>query len=81
MFAGITGDLNPFHVNEAYSKNTFFKGRIAHGMLLAGFSNDGVYALDSRRTPDPVLPRACSRWTKAAPSAGPCSGALRLLQR
>lgn len=37
MFAGITGDLNPFHVNEEYSRNTFFKGRIAHGVLLAGF--------------------------------------------
>ncbi len=37
LFAGITGDLNPFHVNEDYSKNTFFKGRIAHGVLLAGF--------------------------------------------
>ncbi|MBF0452643.1 MAG: MaoC family dehydratase [Candidatus Magnetomorum sp.] len=37
LFAGITGDLNPAHINEAYAKNTFFKGRIAHGMLLAGF--------------------------------------------
>jgi 3-hydroxybutyryl-CoA dehydratase len=37
MFAGVTGDLNPFHINEEFSKNTFFKGRIAHGMLLAGF--------------------------------------------
>lgn len=37
LFAGISGDLNPFHVNEEYAKNTFFKGRIAHGMLLAGF--------------------------------------------
>ena len=37
LFAGVTGDLNPFHVNEEYSKKTFFKGRIAHGMLLAGF--------------------------------------------
>ena len=37
LFAGVTGDLNPFHVNEEYSKQTFFKGRIAHGMLLAGF--------------------------------------------
>lgn len=37
MFAGVTGDLNPFHVNEEYAKQTFFKGRIAHGMLLAGF--------------------------------------------
>ncbi len=37
LFAGVTGDLNPFHVNEEYAKKTFFKGRIAHGMLLAGF--------------------------------------------
>ena len=37
LFAGVTGDLNPAHVNEAYAKNTFFKGRIAHGMLSAGF--------------------------------------------
>lgn len=37
LFAGLSGDLNPFHVNEEYAKNTFFKGRIAHGMLLAGF--------------------------------------------
>ena len=37
MFAGVTGDLNPFHIDEEYAKNTFFKGRIAHGMLVAGF--------------------------------------------
>ncbi len=37
LFAGVTGDLNPAHINESYAKNTFFKGRIAHGMLLAGF--------------------------------------------
>ena len=37
LYAGITGDLNPAHVNEEYAKNTFFKTRIAHGMLTAGF--------------------------------------------
>ena len=37
LFAGVTGDLNPFHINEDFSKDTFFKGRIAHGILLAGF--------------------------------------------
>lgn len=37
LFAGISGDLNPAHINETYAKDTFFKGRIAHGMLLAGF--------------------------------------------
>lgn len=36
LYAGITGDLNPAHINEEYAKNTFFKGRIAHGMLTAG---------------------------------------------
>jgi 3-hydroxybutyryl-CoA dehydratase len=37
LFAGITGDLNPAHINEVYAKTTLFKGRIAHGMLSAGF--------------------------------------------
>lgn len=36
LYAGITGDLNPAHINEEYAKDTFFKGRIAHGMLTAG---------------------------------------------
>lgn len=37
QYAGITGDFNPAHVNEAYASKTFFKKRIAHGMLSAGF--------------------------------------------
>ena len=37
LFAGITGDLNPAHTNEVASSQTMFKGRIAHGMLSAGF--------------------------------------------
>jgi len=37
LFAGITGDLNPAHVNEDYAKGTYFKTRIAHGMLTASF--------------------------------------------
>ncbi len=37
LYAGITGDFNPAHVNEAYAETTFFKTRIAHGMLSAGF--------------------------------------------
>jgi 3-hydroxybutyryl-CoA dehydratase len=37
LFAGVTGDLNPAHIDEQYAKGTFFKTRIAHGSLLAGF--------------------------------------------
>lgn len=37
LFAGVTGDLNPAHIDETYASGTFFKTRIAHGMLSAGF--------------------------------------------
>jgi 3-hydroxybutyryl-CoA dehydratase len=37
LYAGISGDFNPAHVNEAYAATTFFKTRIAHGMLTASF--------------------------------------------
>lgn len=36
LYAGVTGDLNPAHVDEEYAKKTIFKTRIAHGMLVAG---------------------------------------------
>lgn len=37
LFAGISGDSNPVHLNQEYAETTMFKGRIAHGMLSAGF--------------------------------------------
>lgn len=36
MFAGITGDTNPVHINSEFAEKTIFKERIAHGMLSAG---------------------------------------------
>jgi 3-hydroxybutyryl-CoA dehydratase len=36
LFAGITGDLNPAHVNQVSAEKTIFKGRIAHGILVTG---------------------------------------------
>ena len=36
-YVGVSGDFNPAHINEAYAEKTFFKSRIAHGMLSAGF--------------------------------------------
>lgn len=37
LFAGISGDNNPVHLDEEYAKGTKFGSRIAHGMLSAGF--------------------------------------------
>ncbi len=37
LFARATGDFNPVHLDQAYAEKTMFKGRIAHGLLSAGF--------------------------------------------
>lgn len=37
LFAGITGDLSPNHVDEVAMAATQYGGRIAHGALLVGF--------------------------------------------
>ena len=37
LFAGISGDSNPVHIDHEFAKDTMFKGRIAHGMLTASF--------------------------------------------
>ena len=36
-FANVSGDKNPVHLDEDYAAKTMFKGRIAHGMLTAGY--------------------------------------------
>lgn len=37
LFAQVTGDENPVHLDEEWASNSRFKGRIAHGMLTAGY--------------------------------------------
>lgn len=35
LFAGISGDHNPVHINQAYAETTIFKNRIVHGSLVS----------------------------------------------
>lgn len=43
LFAGITGDISPNHVNEEYMKGTAYGGRIAQGVLVLGLSSAAVW--------------------------------------
>lgn len=36
LFAEVSTDRNPVHLDDAYAQDTIFEGRIAHGMLTAG---------------------------------------------
>ena len=38
MFSSLTGDFYPLHTDKEYAKNSFFKQRIAHGMLVLSFA-------------------------------------------
>jgi len=49
LFAGITGDFAPNHIDEEYMKASPFGRRIAHGALLVGFmSTTSTMMIDSR---------------------------------
>jgi 3-hydroxybutyryl-CoA dehydratase len=45
LYAGITGDLAPHHVNADYAKGTRFRQRIAHGLLVAGMMSSALTKL------------------------------------
>jgi 3-hydroxybutyryl-CoA dehydratase len=66
LFAGVSGDTNPVHLNETFAAKTMFKGRIAHGMLSAGFISTvlgtklpgpgAIYLFQSLKFKAPVRP-------------------------
>lgn len=48
LFAGITGDLSPNHVDEAAMAKTEYGGRIAHGALLVGYMSRASTLIQDR---------------------------------
>ena len=63
-YAELTGDDNPIHLDEGYAAETFFGGRVAHGMLTAGavsaaladLPGDIVYLSQDLTFENPVRP-------------------------
>lgn len=67
LFAGYSGDFNPAHINAVEADKSMFHGRIAHGMLSAGF----ISAVLGMQLPGPgtiymgpgaALCQACPHW-------------------
>ena len=53
MFAGITGDFSPNHVNKVYMEKSSYGKQMAHGALLVGFmSTVSTLALQNTRESD-----------------------------
>lgn len=48
-FSGVSGDINPMHLNEEFASKTMFKGCIVHGMLTASL----ISAVVGNRLPGP----------------------------
>ena len=49
LFAGVSGDINPSHIDEEFAKTTRMKTRVAHGMLTASL----ISAVLGTRLPGP----------------------------
>lgn len=49
LFAGVTGDMNPMHIDEITAGASRFGRRIAHGMIAAGL----ISAVLGTRVPGP----------------------------
>lgn len=49
QYAHLIGDTNPVHLDDEYAANSFFKKRVAHGMLGAGL----ISAVLGTRLPGP----------------------------
>ena len=55
MFAEISTDRNPVHLDDAYAQDTIFQGRIAHGMLTAGLISAVIGVACQLAIPNTVL--------------------------
>ena len=50
LYAGITGDFSPNHIDERYMSAGRYKRRIAHGALMIGFMSAAAARLSLGRT-------------------------------
>ena len=70
LFAGISGDFAPNHVNKAYMEKSGYGRLIAHGALLVGFMSTCSTQVKPASHPPPQTPR-CVCSSRSARAARP----------
>ena len=77
LFAGITGDLSPNHVNKAYMEKSSYGRLMAHGALLVGYmSTASTMAIAHTRDADET-PVAVGDYVAGPSHVLPTSGTAR----
>jgi acyl dehydratase len=67
LFAGVSGDLGPNHVNEEYMRGTRYGRRIAHGVLIVAFMSTCSTKLLERAADRPAVSYGYDRIRFTAP--------------
>ena len=61
LFAGITGDFSPNHINRQYMERSSYGRLMAHGALLVGFmSTVSTMAIAETREADEIKVQICT---------------------
>jgi len=82
LFAAVSGDTNPVHLDEEFASGTQFKGRIAHGMYTAGLISAAIaMELPQRVTVEIVETEPVTKGQTASSSYKPaiCSNGIRVM--
>uniref|UniRef100_A0A452ZRL2 MaoC-like domain-containing protein n=2 Tax=Aegilops tauschii subsp. strangulata TaxID=200361 RepID=A0A452ZRL2_AEGTS len=63
-YAGVSGDRNPVHLDDAFARGTggFQRGRVVHGMLVASLFPALIASHFVRSSPPPLFAISPSSW-------------------
>lgn len=81
QFAELTGDDNPLHLDATYARRTPFRGRIAHGALVASLAAGLAWRIGWFRETIVAIEQTSARYLKPVPFPETLQLTLTVLER